>query len=190
MDQVSYSLGLSLGQNLKSTGVHDINYQDLLSGIQDIIENNEPKLKLDIASSTLKKYFQLLQQENKSEGEEFLRNNKNQPDIITTASGLQYKILKLTDARKPKATDTVKVNYRGTLIDGTEFDSTKKNGKPISFNLQTVIKGWTEALCLMPVGSKWELYIPYQLAYGERDMGTIKPFSALIFTVELLGIEK
>ena len=188
MDKVSYSLGLSLGQNLKSTGVHDINYQDLLSGIQDIIENNEPKLKLDIANSTLKKYFQLLQQENKREGEEFLRNNKKQPDIISTASGLQYKILKLTDAKKPKATDTVKVNYRGTLIDGTEFDSTKKNGKPISFNLQTVIKGWTEGLQLMPIGSKFQFFIPQELAYGQQQMGIIKPYSALIFEVELIDV--
>ena len=94
----------------------------------------------------------------------------------------------MTDARKPKATDTVKVNYRGTLIDGTEFDSTKKSGKPISFNLQTVIKGWTEGLQLMPIGSKFQFFIPQELAYGQQQMGIIKPYSALIFEVELIDV--
>lgn len=188
MDKISYSLGLSLGQNLKSSGVHDINFQDLLSGIQDIIEGNEPIIALDIANTALKKYFQDLQQENKKAGEEFLKNNKQQPYVYTTPSGLQYRILQKTNARKPKTQDSVKVHYRGTLIDGTEFDSSKKHGQPISFNLQTVIKGWTEGLQLMSIGSKFQFFIPQELAYGPQQMGIIKPYSALIFEVELLDI--
>ena len=128
---------------------------------------------------------------NRKAGEDFLAENAKKEGVVTLPSGLQYKVLTKGTGEKPKATDRVQVHYEGRLVDGTVFDASKKHGdKPLTFAANQVIKGWTEALCLMPVGSKWELYIPYQLAYGERDMGTIKPYSALIFTVELLGIEK
>ena len=128
---------------------------------------------------------------NRKAGEDFLAENAKKEGVVTLPSGLQYKVMTKGTGETPKATDKVQVHYEGKLVDGTVFDASKKHGdKPLTFAANQVIKGWTEALCLMPVGSKWELYIPYQLAYGERDMGTIKPYSALLFTVELLGIEK
>ncbi|RRD93217.1 FKBP-type peptidyl-prolyl cis-trans isomerase [Bacteroides heparinolyticus] len=129
--------------------------------------------------------------ENKAAGEKFLAENKSKEGVVTTPSGLQYKIITKGDGAIPADTSKVKVNYKGTLIDGTEFDSSYKRNEPATFLANQVIKGWTEALTMMPVGSKWELYIPYNLAYGSRETGgQIKPFSALIFEVELLGIEK
>lgn len=127
---------------------------------------------------------------NKEEGARFLAENKGKDGVVSLPSGLQYKVLTQGTGAIPKATNRVKVHYEGHLIDGTEFDSSYKRGEPTSFGVNQVIKGWTEALCLMPVGSKWELYIPYNLAYGERAAGKIPPFSTLIFTVELLSIEK
>ena len=126
---------------------------------------------------------------NREAGKAFLEANKKKEGVITLPSGLQYKVLTQGDGPVPTATQKVKVNYEGHLIDGTEFDSSYKRGQPSTFQANQVIKGWTEALCKMPVGSKWELYIPQELAYGDRDTGKIKPYSTLIFTVELLGIE-
>ena len=129
--------------------------------------------------------------ENKAAGEKFLAENKAKEGVVTTESGLQYKVIKAGKGEIPSKTSTVKVNYKGTLIDGTEFDSSYKRNTPASFRADQVIAGWTEALTMMPVGSKWELYIPYNLAYGTREAGEhIKPFSTLIFEVELLEIEK
>lgn len=129
--------------------------------------------------------------ENKAAGEKFLAENKSKEGVVTTPSGLQYKIITKGDGAIPADTSKVKVNYKGTLIDGTEFESTYKRNEPATFLANQVIKGWTEALTMMPVGSKWELYIPYNLAYGSRETGgQIKPFSVLIFELELLGIEK
>ena len=128
--------------------------------------------------------------DNKAAGEKFLEENKTKEGVQTTASGLQYKVIKEGKGAIPTDSSTVKVNYKGTLIDGTEFDSSYKRNAPATFRANQVIKGWTEALTLMPVGSKWELYIPQELAYGARNAGQIKPFSTLIFEVELLGIEK
>lgn len=129
--------------------------------------------------------------ENKAAGEKFLAENKGKEGVVTTPSGLQYKIINKGNGAIPADTSKVKVNYKGTLIDGTEFDSSYKRNEPATFLANQVIKGWTEALTMMPVGSKWELYIPYDLAYGSRETGgQIKPFSTLVFEVELLGIEK
>ena len=128
--------------------------------------------------------------ENKAAGEKFLAENKTKEGVVTTESGLQYKIIKAGKGEIPTKSSTVKVHYKGTLIDGTEFDSSYKRNAPATFRADQVIKGWTEALTMMPVGSKWELYIPQELAYGVRDAGKIKPFSALVFEVELLEIEK
>lgn len=127
---------------------------------------------------------------NRDAGRKFLAENKTKPGVQTTASGLQYKVLTKGEGAVPKATDRVMVHYEGRLVDGTVFDASSKHGsEPMVFGANQVIKGWTEALCMMPVGSKWELYIPYELAYGERNAGMIKPYSMLIFTVELVGIE-
>ncbi len=127
---------------------------------------------------------------NKEAGEKFLAENKLRDSVVTTASGLQYKVLKLGKGALPTDTSRVKVHYHGTLIDGTVFDSSVNRGEPAIFGVNQVIKGWTEALKLMPVGSKYRLFIPQELAYGKQDQGTIKPFSALIFDVELISIEK
>jgi len=127
---------------------------------------------------------------NRIAGEEFLKANAKKDSVKVTPSGLQYKILTAGTGEMPKKEDKVKVNYEGHLIDGTEFDSSYKRGKPVTFPVGQVIAGWTEALCMMPVGSKWEIYVPQNLAYGDREQSKIPPFSCLIFTVELLEIEK
>ncbi|MHA2219485.1 MAG: FKBP-type peptidyl-prolyl cis-trans isomerase [Candidatus Hodarchaeales archaeon] len=132
-----------------------------------------------------------MSEKNKKEGEEYLAENKKKEGIITTQSGLQYKVLKKGTGKIPKSTDTVTVNYRGTLIDGTEFDSSYRRGQPASFKVNGVIRGWTEALQLMKEGAKWQLYIPSNLAYGERGAGrNIGPNSTLIFEVELISINE
>ena len=147
----------------------------------------------EASQSFLQTYFTAAQEklsaDKKSEGEKFLSENAKNPAVQTTASGLQYIVLKDTVGAKPGATDKVKVHYEGTLIDGTKFDSSYDRGEPIDFPLNQVIPGWTEGIQLMSVGSKYKFYIPYQLAYGEQGAGgVIPPFSTLIFTVELLGI--
>ena len=155
-------------------------------------------VSMDSAQTIIRKqmeYYQTAQAErkygaNRRAGEEFLKTNAKKDSVVTTKSGLQYKILTKGEGEVPTATSRVKVNYEGRLIDGTVFDSSYKRKEPATFGCNQVIKGWTEALTMMPVGSKWELYIPQELAYGSQDKGTIKPFSMLIFTVELLSIEK
>ena len=145
----------------------------------------------DLMSEAKEAKTEKLYGENRSAGEQFLAENAKKEGVVTTESGLQYKVLVEGKGEKPQASDRVKVNYEGRLVDGTVFDSSAKHGdKPLEFRANQVIKGWTEALTLMPVGSKWELYIPYDLAYGERDSGKIKPYSALVFTVELVEIVK
>ena len=165
-----------------------------LSGQNDLMAN----VSADSAQTVIRKqmdYYQTAQMErkygdNRRAGEEFLAKNAKEKDVVTTKSGLQYKVLTKGEGEVPTATQKVKVNYEGRLIDGTVFDSSYKRNEPATFGCNQVIKGWTEALTMMPVGSKWELYIPQELAYGAQDKGTIKPFSMLIFTVELLSIEK
>ncbi len=194
MDKISYGLGLSLGQQLKASGVNELAYADLAAGIQDILEGNKPQVSFQDAQQAVNKFFAELEEKAsvaaKAAGEAFLTENAKRPGVKVTASGLQYEVLDATIGQKPKATDTVRVHYEGTLPDGTVFDSSYKRGEPISFPLNGVIAGWTEGLQLMSVGSKYKLFIPYHLGYGERGAGaTIPPYSALVFTVELLGIE-
>lgn len=158
----------------------------------------EGEMTMDSAQAIVAKqmkYYQSVEAErkygdNRRAGEEFLKANAKLKDVKTTASGLQYKVITEGNGEKPTETSRVKVNYEGHLIDGTVFDSSYDRGQPATFGVNQVIKGWTEALQLMPVGSKWELYIPQEIAYGDRDQGKIKPFSCLIFTVELLEIVK
>ena len=194
MDKISYAIGLSMGQNLMGSGVTSLEYADLAAGIKDVLEKNQPQISYQEAQQVLGKFFSELEEkiagEAKAAGEAFLIENAKREGVKVTESGLQYEVLEATIGQKPKATDKVRVHYEGTLIDGTVFDSSYKRGESITFGLNQVIKGWTEGLQLMSIGSKYKLYLPYQLAYGERGAGAnIPPYAALIFTVELLGIE-
>ena len=194
MDKISYAIGLSMGQNLMGSGVTSLEYADLAAGIKDVLEKNQPQISYQEAQQVLGKFFSELEEkiagEAKAAGEAFLAENAKREGVKVTESGLQYEVLEATIGQKPTATDKVRVHYEGTLIDGTVFDSSYKRGESITFGLNQVIKGWTEGLQLMSIGSKYKLYLPYQLAYGERGAGAnIPPYAALIFTVELLGIE-
>ncbi len=194
MDKISYALGLSMGQQLLSSGVEKLNYADLAKGIEHVLEKQQPEIAYSEAQQLLNQFFTELEQkiagQAKEAGEKFLAENAKRPEVKTTPSGLQYEVIEATIGQKPKATDKVKVHYEGTLTDGTVFDSSYKRGEPITFGLNQVIKGWTEGLQLMSIGSKYKLYIPYQLGYGAQGAGAaIPPYAALIFTVELLGIE-
>ena len=194
MDKVSYALGLSLGQNMASSGVKTIEFDDLVAGMKAIMNKEKPAISFDEAQEVLNTFFAELEAKvagkAKEEGEAFLAENAKREGVNVTASGLQYEVLTAAEGKKPKATDKVKVHYEGTLIDGTVFDSSYRRGEAISFGLNQVIKGWTEGVQLMSVGAKYKFFIPYNLAYGERGAGAqIPPYAALIFTVELLGIE-
>lgn len=195
MDKISYALGLSLGSNLLNSGVSGLDINDLTAGIEDILAQKQPKISFDEAQKIINEYFENLQakahEKNISEGKAFLESNGKRPEVKTTASGLQYEVLQEGNGDIPKAKDTVKVHYHGTLIDGTVFDSSVNRGQPATFGVTQVISGWVEALQLMPVGSKWRLFIPSNLAYGAQGAGQhIGPHTTLIFDVELLGIEK
>ena len=191
-DKVSYSIGLNIGFNLNRQNVQ-INPDVLSAGIKDAIAG-KPQLTTDQVKEVMTTFEKDMQQKQKaageknaSEGAKFLEENKKKEGVKTTASGLQYKAIKEGTGAQPKATDTVTVNYRGTLINGTEFDSSYKRGQPATFPLNGVIKGWTEGLQLMKVGSKYQFFVPPNLAYGERTVGPdIAPNSTLIFEVELL----
>ena len=194
MDKVSYAIGLSMGQNLMGSGVTSLEYADLAAGIKDVLEKNQPQISYQEAQQVLGKFFSELEQkiagEAKAAGEAFLAENAKREGVKVTESGLQYEVLEATIGQKPKATDKVRVHYEGTLIDGTVFDSSVERGEPIVFGLNQVIKGWTEGVQLMPIGSKFRFYIPQELGYGAQAAGSIPPYSTLIFEVELLGIEK
>ena len=192
-DKFSYALGMNLGINLQKQSL-PVNADLLARGIRDGLAGGKTLLTEDEARAVMtemqNQFRQQLGETNKKEGDAFLAANKAKDGVVTLPSGLQYKILQAGTGPKPAATDTVTVNYRGTLINGTEFDSSYKHGKPITFPLNGVIKGWTEALQLMPTGSKWQLFIPSSLAYAERGAGTdIGPSAVLIFEVELLSIK-
>ena len=191
-DKVSYSIGLQIGFNLSRQKV-DISPELLASGIKDALAG-KPQLTPDQIKEVMSTFEKDMEQKqkqagdkNKVEGAKFLEENKKKEGVKTTASGLQYKVLKDGNGAQPKTTDTVTVNYRGTLINGTEFDSSYKRGQPATFPVNGVIKGWTEALQLMKVGSKYQLFIPSDLAYGERSVSAdLAANSTLIFEVELL----
>ncbi|MBQ2858465.1 MAG: FKBP-type peptidyl-prolyl cis-trans isomerase [Bacteroidaceae bacterium] len=207
----AYNAGVQIGQQLSADIFEGVNKQlfgddstqslnknNFLAGFFAALRNNA-KVSLEEAqeyannrTEAIKaKAMETKYAENKAAGEKFLEENKAKEGVVTTESGLQYKIIKAGKGEIPTKESTVKVNYKGTLIDGTEFDSSYKRNTPATFRANQVIAGWTEALTMMPVGSKWELYIPQELAYGARETGgQIKPFSTLIFEVELLEIEK
>mgnify|MGYP000200412943 CR=1 FL=1 len=194
IDKVSYSVAVNIAQNIKSQGLTEINQSAFAQGIKDVYESNTAKIDEAEAQQILQSFFQKQQEKQfivaKEAGENFLEFNAKREEVTVLPSGLQYEVIKMGDGEKPTAESTVKTHYHGTLIDGDVFDSSVERGEPISFPVGGVIAGWTEALQLMPVGSKWKLYIPYNLAYGERGAGQkIGPYSALVFEVELLGIE-
>ncbi|QJW92423.1 FKBP-type peptidyl-prolyl cis-trans isomerase [Spirosoma taeanense] len=202
LDSISYSIGLYMAQNLKQQGMTDLNSTLLSRGIEDALKGGKTQLSQEQAGQILNAYAQKqyaihnaenlkASAENKKIGEAFLAENKTKSGVTTTASGLQYSIEKEGTGAKPTATDRVKVHYTGRLLDGKVFDSSVERGQPAEFGVGEVIRGWTEALQLMPVGSKWKLYIPAELAYGDRGAGAeIKPGSTLVFDVELLDIVK
>lgn len=202
LDSVAYSIGMNIGQNIKSQNLGNLNLDLLMQGLKDIVGSGKTQIDEAQANMVLGNYFNRLQATKQAEeakkyevykaaGEKFLAENKTKEGVITLPSGLQYQIIKAGDGPKPTLNDKVKTHYHGTLIDGTIFDSSVQRGQPIDFPVGGVIAGWTEALQLMPVGSKWKLFIPYNLAYGERGAGAnIKPYSALVFEVELLEIMK
>ena len=193
MEKVSYALGLSLGSNLLGSGVNTLNYTQLSKGIQDVMEQKQPDMSYQEAQTVINDFFQTLQsstsEKAQSEGKAFLDANGKRDEVITLASGLQYEVMTKGTGAIPKASDSVKVHYHGTLIDGNVFDSSVRRGEPATFGVTQVISGWVEALQLMPVGSKWKLFIPSDLAYGNQGAGqSISPNSTLIFEVELLDI--
>jgi FKBP-type peptidyl-prolyl cis-trans isomerase FklB len=194
-DKVSYSIGMNIGANLSRQKV-DINPDLLAAGIKDTIAG-KPQLTQDQVKDVMQQFEKDMEQKqkaagekNKAEGAKFLEENKKKEGVKTTASGLEYKVIKEGTGPQPKATDMVTVNYRGTLIDGTEFDSSYKRGQPATFPLNGVIKGWTEGLQLMKAGSKYQFVVPSNLAYGERSVGPdIAANATLIFEVELLDVK-
>lgn len=194
MDDVSYSLGVVMAQNLKKEGIKGLNADRIAKAISDVLDGNTLEVTPEQASATFQSFLQSQQENahsvNKEAGEAFLLENKAKAGIKTTDSGLQYEVLSEGSGQKPSLTDKVNVHYHGTLITGEVFDSSVERGEPISFPLNGVIQGWQEGLQLMTVGSKYRFFIPQDLAYGNRGAGAlIKPYSALVFEVELLGIE-
>lgn len=193
--KASYVIGVNIGKGMKQQGV-DVDVDMITKGIKDglagtaALNDQEMQEAMMNLQKDLQNKAAELGVKSKKEGEDFLTGNKSKEGVKTTASGLQYKVLKDAKGPKPQATDTVKVHYRGTLLDGTEFDSSYKRGEPVEFPLDQVIKGWTEGLQLMPVGSKYQFWIPANLAYGEPGNRGIPPNSTLIFEVELLDIVK
>lgn len=200
-DKVSYSIGVEIGKNLKKQSV-DVNSEFLVKGVKDAYSGEKFLMtdqEMAEALMAFQKEMMAKQQElakkvgekNQKEGEAFLAENKTKEGVTVLPSGLQYKVTKAGTGKKPKATDTVTVHYRGTLIDGTEFDSSYRRGQPVSFPVNGVIPGWTEALQLMEEGAKWQIFIPSKLAYGERGAGPqIGPNATLIFEIELISIQE
>ena len=194
-EKVSYAVGMSIAESLKSQKLDNLDLNLLKNGIEDVFENNTFKVNPSEANDLIKSYMDEANNaaygENKQKGIDYLMENQKRSEIKTTESGLQYEILTEAEGARPSSTDNVTVHYHGTLIDGTVFDSSVERGTPASFGVHQVIPGWTEALQLMNVGSKYRLHIPQELAYGANPHpgGPIEPFSALIFDVELLSIQ-
>lgn len=200
-DKLSYSIGIDLGKNFKRQGI-DVNTEALAQGMQDGISGSKQLMTDQQMKEALAKFqkdlmekrtqeFDKKAKENKKKGEAFLKENKTKEGVVTTSSGLQYKVIKKGTGKKPGKEDTVTVEYTGQLINGEVFDSTEKNGKPATFKLSQVIPGWIEALQLMPEGSVWEIYVPSELAYGSRSVGgPIGPNETLKFKIHLVSVKK
>lgn len=198
MDQIkkdaSYSVGMSIGQSLQGQNLDQIDLDSFVEGIQAIFNNEKLRFTPNEANEKITSYINSMNEDRfgqfKSEGEAFLSENAKRDEVTVLPSGLQYEVIESGDGAKPSATDQVTVHYHGTLTDGSVFDSSVNRGTPASFGVNQVIKGWTEALQLMPKGAKWKLYIPEHLAYGANPHpgGPIKPYMALVFDVELIDI--
>ncbi len=201
MDSISYSLGVLVAQNLKQQGLDSIDAASLAKGVEDVLKNNPLKIDVNTANQLIQNHMQSKQAEmqakqakkfekNIGEGKQFLETNSKRAGVTTLPSGLQYEVMTAGTGPKPTAEQQVTVHYHGMLLDGTVFDSSVDRGEPATFGVTQVIQGWVEALQLMPQGSKWKLFIPYDLAYGDRGAGgAIGPYSTLIFEVELLEIK-
>jgi FKBP-type peptidyl-prolyl cis-trans isomerase FklB len=199
LDSASYGLGLNIASSFKSSGLTTLNYEAFNKGLKDAMQNNNPSLTPEQAQQVINKLFEGFAKEraelSKKEhlptieaGNDFLAKNKVKPGVKTTASGLQYEVITEGTGASPKASDVVTVNYKGTLLNGEEFDSSYKRNEPSSFSLNRVITGWTEGVQLMKEGAKYRFFIPYDLAYGDRGMGIIVPFSTLVFEIELIKV--
>jgi len=193
IDSVSYSLGVNIGENIKAQ-FPNLDLKNFEIGIEDVLnDKKQPKVEGADAQKIIQEYFTKLQAKANEEkieaGKKFLEENSKRDEVITLESGLQYEVLKAGEGAKPTPNDQVTTHYHGTLIDGTVFDSSVERGEPATFPVSGVIKGWTEALQLMSVGAKWRLYVPSDLAYGERGAGAqIGPHTTLIFDVELISV--
>ena len=194
MDKVSYALGMSIANNIMASGVNGLNVEEFVKAITTYMAGEEPAMTPAEAQQVLNDYFTKLQEEQtaalKAEGEAFLAQNAKNEGVVTLPSGLQYKVLKSGNGATPKASDSVECHYEGRLINGAIFDSSYQRGETATFGVTQVIAGWVEALQLMKEGDKWQLFIPYNLAYGERGAGAqIPPFATLIFDVELIKVK-
>ncbi|MBP5338375.1 MAG: FKBP-type peptidyl-prolyl cis-trans isomerase [Prevotella sp.] len=201
MSNLSYALGLGIGQQLSQMGIPDFSVDSFAQAVKDVLEGNQLKISHREAQQMVNDFFARQEQKlnaereqqgkvHKDAGEKYLAENAKREGVITLPSGLQYQVLKEGNGRKPKATDSVKCHYEGFLIDGTVFDSSVQRGEPAVFGLQQVIAGWTEGLQLMQEGAKYRFFIPYRLAYGEGGAGQmIPPYAALIFDVELIEVK-
>lgn len=201
MDKLSYALGHNIGHQLIGMGLQkSLNIDDYAAAIRDVLEGRQPMMSHTEANAVLEHFFNELEERQqaeaaergktaKADGEAFLKANASKAGVTVTASGLQYEVVKEGTGRQPKASDTVRCHYEGTLIDGTIFDSSYRRNQPAEFGLRQVIAGWTEGVQLMKEGAVYKFYIPYNLAYGERGAGAdIPPYAALIFTVELIKV--
>ena len=199
MDKKSYAFGMSVASSLFQQGIHGLELEDFVAGLTAMLKGEKTALSIEEAGDALDEFYRELEEEQKersaaagaaakAEGEKFLAAAMKDPEVRATKSGLLYKVLKEGTGRHPKATDQVKCHYEGTFPNGQIFDSSYKRGEPAVFGLNQVIKGWTEGLQLMSEGAKYELYLPYHLAYGDRGTGGIPPYSALKFVVELIEV--
>ena len=199
MDKKSYAFGMSVASSFYQQGIHVANVEDFLKGLKDMLTGVKPEISMEEAGEALEAFYKELEDEAseraavagaaaKEEGEKFLAQMAKDPEVKATGSGLMYKVIKEGTGKKPKATDKVYCHYEGTFPNGQVFDSSYKRGEPIEFGLNQVIKGWTEGLQLMSEGAKYELYLPYHLAYGETGTQGIPPCSALKFVVELIEV--
>ena len=200
MDKKSYAFGMSLAGNLLSSGVHGLEFDDFVAGMKALLQGERPLLSVEEAGEALEQFYAEMEAEQrersavagaaaKEEGEKFLASVSKEEGVRKTGSGLMYRVIKEGTGRKPKATSQVRCHYEGTFPNGQIFDSSYKRGEPAVFGLNQVIKGWTEGLQLMAEGAKYELYLPYHLAYGESGAGgAIPPYSALKFVVELIEV--
>lgn len=200
LDRISYALGLSMGNNFRSSGIKTLDIKDFADGVAAVFEGAQPKMSYDEAKAEIKAFFEAMEAEqraaaakmgevNEAAGKKFLEENGKRQEVKTTASGLQYEVINEGTGKQPVGSDSVTVHYTGKLIDGTVFDSSVERGEPATFGVTQVIPGWVEALQMMKEGAKWRLFIPSNLAYGPNGAGNvIGPNSTLIFDVELIKV--